>query len=336
MRNVEPLSSNEDGPDAKRAQRRCCGMPRKWFIVFCIMLFILVVLAILLPVFLVAVPQQSTSSAKTCAQTTPCKNGGVSVSSGTECSCVCSNGYTGSQCTTAGDSSCVMSEVENGTIAKNATMGSSLPRLFDGSQQKFGIKLDSVTIVALFSLNNISCKTENALVSFSDVHRSGSSSRRSVELPLDSSLAEEIESPSRSAGSTATAALLAARSTATLNGIVYDNSLGSQGSASQASSTKGESTSTSTATQTSSSATSTAEGSLTATATSVPDEVMEFSQVAVLYILQTTGSFHSALFSESQISSYLTDSYGKAIHPKLELLGEFGLDFENRTISTST
>lgn len=311
-------------------------MPRKRFIVFCIMFFILAVLAILLPVFLIVFPMQSTSSAQTCAQTTPCKNGGVSVSSGPDCSCLCSNGYTGPQCTTAGDSSCVTSEVDNGTIAKKATMGSSLPSLFDGSQQKFGIKLDSVTIVALFNLNNISCKKENALVSFSDVHRSGSSSRRSVELPPDSSLAEEIGSPSRSAESTATTTLLAARSTATLNGIVYDNSLGSQASASQASSTKGVSTSTSTATQTSSSASSTAVGGSTATAISVPDDVVEFSQVAVLHILQATGSFNLALFSESQISLYLTDSYGKTIHPKLELLGEFELDFENRTISTST
>lgn len=336
-RNAEPLKSNDDGPEAKRVQRKCCGIPRKWFIILCILLFIIVVLAILLPVFLIAVPQRDVSSAPSCSQRKPCQNGGVSVSSGTQCSCVCSNGYTGAQCTIAGDSSCVTSEVDNGTITKKATMGSSLPPLFSESQQKFGITLDSVTIMALFSMNNVSCKTENALIAFSDVKRSGSNNsntRRSIDLPLDINLGTEDRNiPSQSLDSTATGTALAARSTATSNGIVYDNSLGSE---SQGAFTPSSSTSILPTTQTTSGASATTEtkpaSSSSNNSTTVPDAVVEFSQVAVLYILQKTGSFNSALYSESQIGSFLADSYGTAMHPRLELLGTFGLDFENRTI----
>lgn len=233
------------------------------------------------------------------------------------------------------------SEVDNGTISKKATMGSSLPVLFNESQQKFGINLDSITIMALFSMNNISCKTENALISFSDVKRSGSNnnnSRRSIHLPLDIDLSDgDNDVPTRSLDSTDTGAALAARSTATSNGIVYDNSIGNEGPGpgSQGPSTSTPSTTILPSTQTSSGASATPETkpASPSNSTTVPDAVVEFSQVAVLYILQKTGSFNSALYSESQISSFLTDAYNHDTHPRLELLGTFGLDFENQTIS---
>lgn len=310
-------------------------MPRKWFIVLCILLFILVVLAILIPVFLIAVPAQNANNNNSCSQTTPCQNGGVSVWSGVQCSCVCLNGYTGSQCAIAGDSSCVTSMVDNGTITKKATMGSALPVLFRESQAKFNINLDSVTIMALFSLNNASCTTENELVSFKEVNHNRSKSRRSTELPLDTdTVIQSSKTPSKSTDAMPTAANLAARSTAYSHGIVYDGSAGSPLSASGAAAptqTPPSNTTTQSNTSTSNDMIKSPSGS-----TVIPETIVEFSQVAVLYILQRTGSFDSALWSESQISSYLTDSYSNATHPQIELLGTFGLDFENRTISVRT
>lgn len=323
LRNVEPLNSNDEVPNEKQpANRKCCGIPRKWFIVLCIVLFIIVVLAILLPVFLVAVPKENASNTNSCAKTNPCSNGGASVSSGSECSCVCVNGYTGSQCTTAGDSSCVTSEVDNGTISKKATMGSSLPSLFTAASNKFDISLDSVTIMALFSLANVTCKTENALVSFSDAQSSSSNTRRSIALPLDLPVAEEI--PSVTAIPTVTAPALAARAESTKDGIIYD------GSDDKSTTAKTDVT----ATQVSAS-TSTTTAAPTTSMASVPDKVIEFSQIAVLYILEKTGSIDSALFSESEISSYLTDSdgYSNTTDPEIQLLGEFGLNFKTMTIS---
>ncbi|CAI7575537.1 unnamed protein product [Penicillium glandicola] len=315
LRNVEPLNSNDEETKTPKG-RKMCGMPRKIFIFICIIIFIVVVLAILLPVFLVAVPREKASS--TCAAKNPCKNGGVSVSSGTECSCVCSNGYTGSQCNVAGDSSCTSSVIDNGS---NATMGSSLPTLFSESKTKFNITLDSVTIMALFSMNNVSCKTENALVAFSDVTTDTSNTRRSVQL-----IADSIPSVSKTSPTT----VLAVRSEATVNGILYDDSESSASATTTSSPTQTQSATTS-ATEISYQSSSTASAS-TSTATSVPEEVIGFSRVAVLYILQKTGSLDTAVSSEEDIQGYLVDSYVNATHPAMSV-GWFNVDFENLTIT---
>ena len=180
----------------------------------------------------------------------PCYNGGVSVSSVSECACVCSNGYTGSQCTVSGDSSCVTSSIDNGTITNRATMGSSLPRLFNQSQPKFSIDLDPVTIMALFSINNASCITENALVSFSNV--------------------DSASTTGTTTGKNSTSA--------------------------------------------------------------ISNEVVKFSQVVVLYILQKTGSLDTTMASQSQIAGYLTGLDGDASHPSLDV-GVFDVNFAKKTIS---
>ncbi|CEJ56933.1 hypothetical protein PMG11_05645 [Penicillium brasilianum] len=330
LRNVEPLHSHDEDPNVKKPARKCCGMPRKWFILLCILFFIIVVLAILLPIFLVVVPKQNHSTSGSCASTNPCQNGGVSVSSGSECSCVCSDGYTGSQCTVAGDSSCVTSEVNDN---KKATMGSDLPDVFSASSSKFNITLDSVTIMALFSMNNVSCKTENALVTF-DVQTATSSSsssntRRAVSLPVDlPQFADAKGTPLSALDSTEPTPVLAPRAVATSNGILYDNSGSSTTSATSTATTAMATAIAANSTNTTSSA-----SSADSTDTGVPTEVVEFSQVAVLYILQKTGSLTSAMWAEGQIETYLADSYANATHPTLELMGLYGLDFEKKTIT---
>ena len=333
--NGEPLGSSEDEPKAKPAQRRCCGMRRKWFILLCILLFIIVALAVLLPVFLVALPNKEKS--KSCSQTAPCHNGGVSVSSGSTCSCVCSNGYTGSRCTTAGDSSCTSAEVDNGTVHKNATMGSSLPTLFGESEQKFGVKLDSVTIMAIFSLNNSSCKTENALVAFDDLASSSGTTRRSLERPISihGYSVEESDVPSRPVVmSKPSPVVVVPRALASVNGIIYDDSAGVRTPNSQANSTEIESKTADVPTASRSSALATSSAKTRSSKTTrVSDAVIEFSQVAVLYVLQQTGSIDAALNSGTNIEDYLKGSYATATHPSLDLMNRFDLDFENKTIS---
>ncbi|KAJ5288533.1 hypothetical protein N7478_001563 [Penicillium angulare] len=335
LRNVEPLASHDDIPEDPAPRRKCCGMPRRWFILLCILIFIIVILAVLLPVFLVAVPRENAS--QSCSHTTPCHNGGVSVSGGTECSCVCAEGYMGSQCSLSGDSSCVTAEVNNGSINKNTTMGSSIPTLLDRSQQKFGIDLDGVTIMALFSMNNVSCRTENALVSFSEISQSGDTgtARRSTEFPGQGELGAPIKNretpmiprPSRSIEIAPSSNVIRERSLATSNGIYYDSA--STTSSARVSSTNDDTSATSTI----ATATTTKTG-VTSTSASVPSEVINFSRVAVLYILEKTGSFNSAQESETQIQTYLIDSYNSAAHPAVKVLEWYELDFENKTIST--
>jgi hypothetical protein len=219
------------------------------------------------------------------------------------------------------------------TSTKNATMGSSLAHLFDESEKKFDITLDAYTIMALFSMNNVSCKTENALVAFSDVettNSTSSNSRRSFDLPADSIPSEKIYTSPSVVTSNPTS-VLAPRAEATVNGILYEDA------APSAVATKAghvpESAATGTATRISFQPSSTAEASAaTSTATAVPSKVLEFSQVAVLYILQKTGSLNTAMASGDHIEDYLVSSYTNATHPSLKE-GAFTIDFENLTIT---
>ncbi|KAJ6157357.1 hypothetical protein N7470_004949 [Penicillium chermesinum] len=339
----EPLGSyDETAPHEKKpTQRKCCGIPRKWFIILCIILFIVVVLAILLPVFLVAVPKEKASDSS-CATKNPCKNGGVSVSAGSECSCVCAGGFIGAQCTVQGDSSCVTSAIDQGSVNSNATMGSSLPTVFDQSQSKFNISLSPVTIMALFSMNNISCPTENALVAFSKVDIEDSS-KRSVAYLEDREFQYESLPPSSTEADTSSVALVP-RAVETSNGIVFEG--GAENGPSGGTSTSDDTTSSGTATTSTTQGTGASHSTATAVSTStaaaapatstnsrVPLEVVEFSKAVVLLVLQRTGSFSSALYSETEIETYLVDSYPSAAHPSMDVLGLFSLDFENKTLT---
>ena len=215
-------------------------------------------------------------------------------------------------------------------------MGSSLPTLFDESEQKFGVKLDSVTIMAIFSLNNSSCKTENALVAFDDLASNSGTTRRSLERPISihGYSVEESDVPSRPVLMSNPSPAVVPRALASVNGIIYDDSAGVRTPNSQANSTEIESKTADVPTASKSSvlATSSAKARSSKT-TRVSDEVIEFSQVAVLYVLQQTGSIDAALESGSNIEDYLKGSYGTATHPSLDLMNRFDLDFENKTIS---
>lgn len=345
---IAPFADNDDGSEGKARKRRGrrCGMPNWLFILLCIMLFLIALLAILLPIFLIVVPRVLSGSPQpSCSHTNPCHNGGVSVSSGIQCSCVCANGYTGSQCTIQSDGSCVTTQVSNSSTAENATMGSALPRLFKDSRQKFNIMLDSVTIMALFSKYNLSCTTENALVSFSEIDRRRSSGNRRRSPPAELLAAlmpsgeEGSHDASPSISSTEPTPVLAARAmaTATKNGIVYASSPPTQTPKTNAASTTTWSTAHS-ASQTS--ATSTPEITATAsTATGVSKLAVEFSQIAVLFMFEKTGSLDAAMDTESRIQSYLVNSYmnnSSHVHlGRVELPYFYALDFVNMTITMS-
>lgn len=303
-RNIEYIESDKfQGSSATPPKRRCFhGLSQKKFILICMLVSGTILLVILLPVLLVA--RSKATSTTSCEKTTPCLNGGISVSIATGCSCVCANGYTGVQCTTTGDSSCVISDV---TSSKNATMGNSLPSVLDLSQIKFGIPLDQDAIMALFSTENVSCKTENKLVSFSEVDISSDTdnTRRSSGLPMDE---DKLEILTMSFPTTRSN-IVASRSLATKNGILYDQP------------------------DTNSTTAKASTGTKSKDVTTVALQVVEFSQVAVLYILEKTGSFDSTVNAKEIIQSYLVECYNSTVHPSLQVLGSYTLDFENKTIA---
>lgn len=317
--NLQKTASRDPEADQKKPHRRCCGMSPCVFALVCVIVTVIIILAILLPIFLIVVPQQGESSTSSCAETTPCRNGGVSVSSGDFCSCVCTNGYTGSQCTVDGDGSCVTTEVNS----ENATIGSEIPRLFEESQNDFSIPLDQFTIMALFSQSNVSCMTENALVSFREV---STKSRRSLPISLQPDLEPVVFNPDEPSDPTTLAEQIktpAPRDSITMvNGIGDNNSL-----------------------QTREPPTATApliaarkmQSKESGKSVSVPSKAVDFARIAVLYIFQQTGALDSAIKSQENIQKYLAGPYSnsnKTTYSMVVASRRYTLDFDKFSIST--
>lgn len=340
--NIERVTSQDPSEEKQpNKPRRCCGMPLWLFITICVAVLIIITLAVLLPVFLVAVPQQKSNNQSTCEETTPCKNGGVSVSSGPICSCVCVNGYSGSQCTIPQDGSCTTAAIDGGSSSKTITMGSDLPQLFEDARETFNIPLDQTTIMALFSKSNVSCTTQNELVSFRDI--TSKKSRRSLPVvKQEDGLLSTLEP---------TQTLAARDSVATENGIIFDDSSPSQTSSTTVTPTtpseptsSSEEISTSTPTRT---GTVTAAGSSpTSTATSttaptpIPHKALSFSRAAILYILEMTGEFNATTQSQQNIQCYLTSTYSNSGAGSYDVdlsragvRASFALDFDQYTIT---
>ncbi|MCJ1400098.1 hypothetical protein MMC11_003301 [Xylographa trunciseda] len=165
------LTDSKPEPSRIRRGRRCCAA------------------AIIIPVTLIVIPRQNSQAAKStlvnCQTSTPCGNGGTSLISGDTCSCVCANGFTGTECTQAPDAGCmtinVNSSAQSTSSYKNATVGSNIPRLISASFSNYSIPLNYTAILSAFSATNLSCSAENALVQFN-----GASQRRGLR-PRDQS-----------------------------------------------------------------------------------------------------------------------------------------------------
>ncbi|WEW57542.1 hypothetical protein PRK78_003009 [Emydomyces testavorans] len=163
---------------------RCCGMSRCAFIFIIFILFLLISSAVIIPVVLIALPQERdkkdpnkpTSSASVCQKSSPCLNGGVSIGREGSCGCVCVNGFRGPKCAVAGDDSCAT--VNLNKDYRNATVGNALPRLFEQSEANFSIPLNASKILGLFNKEDLSCTSENALVTFNGANR-----RRHLVIP---------------------------------------------------------------------------------------------------------------------------------------------------------
>ncbi|BDD63358.1 hypothetical protein MAP00_008257 [Monascus purpureus] len=334
LRRVESLHSEPDAQGAPKRQRRCCGMSPWMFMLVCVLALVAILVAVLVPIFVVVVPRQQDSGNSVCEKSLPCHNGGVSVSSGSICSCVCNNGYTGNQCTTPGDTSCVTTQLSQDSQSNNVTLGSALPRLLEDSQANFSIPLDHTTILALFSQANVSCTTENALVSFAGV---SSNSKR--ELKLKSTIVSlDAQShpgtpPSSTSSGLPTQTIAARGSASTMDGIVFDDSSQTTGT-----------TATATTTTTSASMTTTQSASMaqpTSTHSALSPLKLDFSRISVLFILEKTGLLAAAMDSEQRIQSYLTgdSTSGTTGNNTLEVSNYnfkgsgFTLDFENFSIT---
>ncbi|KAL9068224.1 MAG: hypothetical protein Q9161_006357 [Pseudevernia consocians] len=169
----------------RHKKRRCCGMPVWAFILLLIILLLLIAAAVIIPITLIVLPRQHKNNSPTlasCQTSNSCGNGGINVLIDKTCRCICANGYTGFTCNTAGDSSCTTSDVPiTGSTGayKNSTLGNSIPRLLTAALSNYSIPITSSTLLSLFSISNLSCSSENALVTFNS-----QSQRRDLNVPL--------------------------------------------------------------------------------------------------------------------------------------------------------
>lgn len=302
-----PSDSDAGGPrQGKKQGRRCCGMPLWLFLVLLVFLVCLVAAAIIVPVVLVVVPKQNDSSSTTESSTARqqmaqcankdlnCANGGqvVSAPGGGDCRCLCVNGFTGSTCSKPSQAGCTTMAL--GSMTSDATVGDSIPRVVDGAASNFSIPLDSQTLLGLFSSFDLSCSSENALVTFQ-----GKSQRRD-EVPTPTSLF--ARDPQGTSADSPNAAV-------TSNGIVFES--GSP-SASSSSSQPTQTSATPSATPSSSSSDRTSQTNL------------DFARTAVLYILQSSSQLSSATTAQGNLQSYFSTgstSSGQPIKPANISLG---------------
>ncbi|MCJ1395374.1 hypothetical protein MMC18_008258 [Xylographa bjoerkii] len=327
--NTDGLGQHSSLTDSKpkslqsKRGRRCCGMPLWAFALLMILLFLLIAAAVIIPVTLIVIPRQNAQAIKSnfvnCQTSTPCGNGGTSLISGNTCSCVCVNGFTGTNCTQAADAGCmtinVISSAQSTSSYKNATIGSNIPRLISSSFTNYSIPLNYTAILSAFSATNLSCNTENALVQFN-----GASQRRGLRPQ------ERLEPFRLAEVATATLAPRAAApqntpGVATSNSVVFAVST----TAPSVSSTLAASATMSGSVSTSPTATTLPNGQV-----AITQQDLDFARIAVLYILQQS-SLTAAVTAQQSLQGVLIGS--SFVAGPVQVGSNVTVNFEAETIS---
>lgn len=290
--------------DKPQRHRKCCGMSIGVFIFVITLIIVIIAAAVLVPLFLVVLPRQRAASEVTlsaCAISHKCQNSGVSIVSGGSCGCVCVGGFTGAQCATSTGVECVQEDIHVGSTAINgATLGSSIPAIFSKSVAEFDIPLNSTSLLGLFSANNLTCTSENALVTFNNRQ---AKAKRFFILPhsdLDIETVNIVLVPDRPAAPAPTKAaqwappLIRRNGATTSDGIVFQVS----------SSTQGVGTSTA-ATAPIAATSSTSPPTPATTTTPSNPKAVAFAQTVVLYVFELSRTLSVAVNAQQTIQDYL-------------------------------
>lgn len=291
---------------SRRQGRRICGLPLWAFILLVILALLVISAAVIVPLQLVNLSKGDSDDdgdsdvrgVAQCKEENPCQNGGENIATSDFCGCVCTNGFTGSDCTQKDDLSCTtvdLRDSKGGRVEggiQNVTMGNALPRLFNISAPFYNIELDMAMILAVFSNESISCTAQNALVTFN-----GEASPDSASVGKRS-LANAIVN----------AALGRRQGTTSL---IIDEPIAS------ATSTAAASTPTS--------------GDTTTTDSRVPEldqDAVDFARVVVLYLTNV-----QTLMIASQAQKHLQDCFTGGIDFSSQEVGNnITVDFDNRSI----
>ncbi|KAG5950777.1 hypothetical protein E4U53_004427 [Claviceps sorghi] len=167
-------SRTPSGQIVAKPKRRCCGLPI-WVFILCVVLTLcLIAAAIVIPLEFFVFKNLGNSdkheaSLSQCGQTLTCLNGGRSLVARGSCSCICTNGFTGSTCGDGGATGCAMTDLvsmDGQSSMQNVTLGRAIPRLIADANQNFSLPLSGTTILARFNAGNLSCIAQNSLVTF--------------------------------------------------------------------------------------------------------------------------------------------------------------------------
>lgn len=169
-----PNSQSERRPgvsqEPKKQGRRCCGLPLWGFLLILLVVLIIIAAAVVIPLEFFVIRKQNAdqdaqSALQQCQNQLICANGGTNVVNQGICSCICTNGFTGFDCTVAGADGCTTANLAGETNINNVTLGNAIPRLVQQATN-FSIALSGTQILAKFNTGNLSCGAENALVTF--------------------------------------------------------------------------------------------------------------------------------------------------------------------------
>ena len=140
------------------------------FIILFVIALIIVVAAVVIPLQFFVFRKRNASEAQPslqkCLAQLNCSNGGTNVVKQGVCSCICTGGFTGFDCTLTGATGCTTTSLAGETNIDNVTLGDAIPRLIQAAQSNFSISLSPTTILAKLNAGNLSCSAENALVTF--------------------------------------------------------------------------------------------------------------------------------------------------------------------------
>lgn len=329
LRNMAP----QDEPRRDK-RRRCCGLPMWGFILVMILLLGVIAAAVFVPLEFFVFKNLGNSTASSseltkCQESLVCQNGGSNVISQGTCSCICTNGFTGSDCSTSGSEGCTTTDLVSSaddTTISNVTLGKAIPRLIAYSGTNFSIPLSGTSVMAKFNSGDLSCIAQNSLVTFDgSAARKGEASDK-VEA-TDEELQVDQRDIKRAATTTAaiTSAVTVSPDSAATTLVLDEGSPSPTGTGSSSGSKE-----TSGSTTTDASATATA-------AFTVTEEVLDFARVAVLYVLQEE-SQDNAESAQTNLQRFFTsadESSGvtEAAASSVDIGSDNRIDLVNYTIN---
>jgi len=329
---INEQATESDQTEVPKRGRRCCGLPLIGFLLIVFFIASIIVAAVVIPVELLVVNKKDTTPGPNCMAERPCANGGTSVISGGVCACICSNGFTGKDCTTRTTQGCTTTTLETAdtTRINNVTIGQAIPRLVREAQTNFSVPLSATSIISRFSMAELSCNAENALVTFNGQSlRTQDGQGQGLDLSGDGSSAVAA-AVGGSTNSDITLTLLpGVDATITISPPIGTShifattiTIGPPSSTPPTGYPTAEPPSTSTTsskttlitstttTQQTSSATKTSDTSATSQPTgsfSVTDEVVDFARIAVLFVLQEK-SIQQASSAQNELQKFFSQA----------------------------